>query len=109
MRVRFSLPAPKLYNEIMKENKPIIYDVRSQEEFDFGHAIDAKHWPITKLRQGDLPHVDLNTTIFTYCNSGNRAGEAADLLRQAGFINAKSLGGLKESGLPITGQYYNDN
>ena len=86
-----------------------IYDVRSRAEFDCGHAIEAEHFPITKLQQGLMPDINKGTTVLTYCNAGGRAGEAARLLREAGFINAESLGGLEQSGLKITGKYYTED
>jgi phage shock protein E len=72
-----------------------LIDVRTQEEWDAGHATAAQLVPLATLQAGKIP-TDLakDAEIYVYCRSGNRAGVATEILRQAGFENVTNIGGL---------------
>ena len=75
------------------DGKGQLLDVRTQEEWDNGHADRAIHIPLQELTDAQLSKLDLTKPIYTYCQSGNRAGQAADFLRKKGF-EAHNIGGL---------------
>ena len=70
----------------------VVYDVRTPEEFAAGHAVDAINLPIESIAEGIYPDVDKDTPIAVYCRSGNRSGQAATILTQAGFTNITDIG-----------------
>jgi rhodanese-related sulfurtransferase len=62
----------------------LLLDVRTASEFARGNLAGAINIPLDELpdRLGELPK---DKTIVTYCSSGSRASQAADLLRRQGF------------------------
>ena len=54
-------------DELMKQGKVVVVDVRSQESYDVGHIRGAKLIPVTQVgeRSKELPR---DKTIVTYCS-----------------------------------------
>lgn len=85
----------------------IVIDVRSLEEYATGHLEGSL---LLDLNSGDLanalPTLDPDVEYLVYCRSGNRAGQAAALMEQAGISDVINLGSVEEAavatGLPIT-------
>jgi rhodanese-related sulfurtransferase len=80
-----------------KRLRPVIIDVREEEEFLTGHICGAKHISRGSLKER-IGHVvsDLTTPILVYCPRGDRGALAADSLRKMGYQNVYSLkGGLQ--------------
>ena len=75
----------------LADPKTIVLDVRSQEEWDFGHVEGAVLIPVDELREryGEL---DKRKTIVVYCGVGYRAYNACRFLMSRGF-RVKNLGG----------------
>lgn len=84
-----------IQQEITIEGVPF-YDVRTAEEFATGHFENATNFPLLSIQAGQYPPVEKDSKIYLYCNSGNRSGQAAALLNQAGFTNVVDLGGLTD-------------
>lgn len=87
-----------------------LLDVRNAAEFDAGHLAGAVNVDVeaADFQQQMLAGFDPAGDYFVYCRTGNRAGEAIDLLRAAGFNGElTNYGGLEEAagqlGLPIVG------
>lgn len=83
--------------DIMDTEKDyILLDVRSEEEYITGHAVDAVLFPlgeITDIAADDIiPSSD--TTVLVYCRSGRRSAEAARLLDDFGYDKIYDMGGL---------------
>lgn len=77
---------------------PIIIDTRTPEEFAAGHLggaqlIDFNGGEIP----GALPDLDPNAEYLVYCRSGNRSGQAIELMAAAGFRNLTNLGSLEQA------------
>lgn len=72
----------------------LVLDVRSPQEFASGHVPGAKNIPVGALadRLEELRSRD-NAEIVVYCESGRRAGRAAALLKDNGFLNVRHLKG----------------
>lgn len=71
-----------------------VIDVRTPAEFNDGAYPGAVNIPLATLaaRLQELEPKD--KPIVLYCASGARSGQAARLLKQAGFTDAVNAGGL---------------
>ncbi len=84
----------------------LVLDVRTPQEYAAGHLENAMNIPHDRLAE-QLPQVQKYAAapVLVYCQSGKRAGMAAETLAQAGFSNLHHLTGdikaWKEAGLPL--------
>lgn len=73
----------------------IILDVRTQEEFDQGHLKGALLLPNTEIEaQASAVLPDKDALILVYCRSGNRSGQATQLLLELGYSKVLDFGGI---------------
>ena len=76
----------------------IVIDVRTPEEFASGHLDGAK---LIDFNGGDipgaLPALDPHAEYLVYCRSGNRSGQAIELMTAAGFTRLTNLGSLEQA------------
>lgn len=91
-----SLPATvdaKITNDIRSRDDVVILDVREDDEFKSGHIPEAQWIPLGQLssRLNELPK---DKTIVAVCRSGNRSGQATEILRQNGFDAHNMQGGM---------------
>ena len=77
-------------------NGAILLDVRDEDEFKAGHIVDATHFSLKSIENGETPNVAKNTQLYVYCRSGNRSAQAKQLLENAGFTNITDLGGISD-------------
>lgn len=71
-------------------------DVRTQEEWDQGHAAKSILIPLDQL-PNRLSEIPKDREVVIVCRSGNRSKQALDILRNAGYANTSSMkGGLNE-------------
>ena len=85
-------------------HQALIVDVRTPEEFSDGHYPGAINIPHETILEGlNQLGVTANTSVILYCRSGNRSGQAEQVLREKGFTEARNAGGL-EVLLPATGK-----
>jgi len=69
--------------QIMAENDHVIIDVRTAEEYEESHIVDAINIPYDNIDENiDL---DKNKIIFVYCKSGGRSKIAFDNLDALGY------------------------
>ena len=90
-------------NEAMPliENEAIIIDVRTLDEYNTGHIVDAINIPVDNIGSVDY---DKDTVIIVYCASGVRSANAADALIDLGYTNVYNLdGGLINWGATLEG------
>lgn len=84
------------YLKYIKSGYPaLLLDVRSSEEYGEYHLNGSVNIPLDQLKQkatGEYP--DLRLPIFVYCQSGDRAKKGAAILKELGYWNVSSLGGL---------------
>jgi rhodanese-related sulfurtransferase len=83
-----------------------LIDVREDNEWEAGHAVDATHLGkgiIERDIEAQVP--DKSTELILYCGGGYRSALVADVLQQMGYTNAFSMAGgwkaWKESGAPV--------
>lgn len=82
-----------------KDQQPgIIIDVRTQEEYDEGHLAetDQHHDFLNGDFEAQLNSLKKDETYYLYCRSGNRSGQAADLMVRNGFENVYNIGGFED-------------
>lgn len=73
-----------------------LYDVRTSQEYTAGHFTNADNWSLQDMQNGTFPNINKDTTLFVYCQSGNRSSQATAALKAAGFTNVTDLGGLQD-------------
>ena len=76
------------------DDRPLLLDVRTAEEFSRGHIPGAANVPVDELRSrlGELPR---DRQIAVYCQVGQRGYLATRILQQAGVAAANIGGGYK--------------
>lgn len=81
--------------KIMDNEKCIILDVRTEEEFEEQHIFDAILLPLDKI-ENDIEKVisNKNEKILVYCRSGKRSKEASYIMAQKGYTNVLEFGGI---------------
>jgi phage shock protein E len=71
-----------------------IIDVRTLDEWNSGHLKGAVRIGIADVDFADqLSMLDPSRDYYVYCRSGNRAGQAIDLMRDTGFMGQLINGG----------------
>ena len=83
----------------LKSGNAVIIDVREVDEVNSSHIVGAKWIPLS-LINSDVEKVvktireDFSAKkIYFYCRSGNRSGQASDILKNKG-IEGVNLGGI---------------
>lgn len=83
----------KQLNDIRNRDDVYVLDVREDWEFQSGHVPEANWIPLGEL-SSRLSEVPTDKTVVAVCRSGNRSGQATELLRQAGFDAHNMVGGM---------------
>lgn len=88
----------KEFKEKRAEIEGVIIDVRTQSEYDEGHLTETDHqYDFTNGEfQSQLQNFDKEETYYLYCRTGNRSGQAARIMRNAGFENVYNVGGFED-------------
>lgn len=84
------------YHEIDKlvEANAFFLDVRTREEYQYGHIKTAINIPIDELRSRiEEIRVDKDTPIYVNCESGARSYNAICILKNLGYTNLYNLTG----------------
>ena len=81
-----------------QETPGIVIDVRTQDEYDDGHLkIANQHHDILNGDfQQQLDSLDKNETYYLYCRSGNRSGQATQMMKDQGFESVYNIGGYSD-------------
>lgn len=76
-------------------NNPNVFivDVREDYEYAAGHVPEATLIPLGQLANR-LDEIPKDKTVVAVCRSGNRSGQATELLRKAGFDAHNMSGGM---------------
>ena len=75
---------------LIKSGKIIkIIDIRTNLEYRLGHYPSAINIPVSSFSQGEIHkhNIGKKDGILVYCNTGERARYAADLLESYGYSN----------------------
>lgn len=101
-----NLPATvdvRTVDSIRTRDDVFILDVREPHEFAAGHVPGATLIPLGQLSRR-LSEIPKDKTVVAVCRSGNRSGQATELLRQRGFNAHNMRGGMNawiQAGLPV--------
>ena len=82
---------------VMKENKYVIVDVRTKEEYDESHLKESINIPYNEIDESI--ELDKEKVILVYCRSGNRSSIAYETLNDLGYT-VYDLGAFSEIDLP---------
>lgn len=74
----------------------VLLDVREEEEYITGHAVDAVLLPVDELTDETAMDAipDTDTPVLVYCRSGYRSNVAAHKLDEYGYTRVYDLGSL---------------
>lgn len=90
--------AAEKFSEKLKETPGVVIDVRTQDEYRRGHLVLADY--NSDFLNGDfeagLDSLSQNETYYLYCRTGNRSGQAAEMMKQRGFKRVYNVGGFQE-------------
>lgn len=76
---------------------PVWIDVRTVEEYSANHIDGDANIPLAAIdAQALAAQYGKDAELMLYCRSGNRAGQAQELLKAAGFTNVTNAGGIDE-------------
>ena len=77
-----------------KLENAILLDVRTPEEYGFGHLDGAMNinWYDIDF-QDKVGTLERSKTVYVYCKAGGRSAKAADVMREMGFKNVVNLEG----------------
>lgn len=76
---------------------PVWIDVRTIEEFRTDHVEGDANIPLAELTAAKLTaQYGKDAELMLYCRSGNRAGQAKELLDAAGFTSVTNAGGIDD-------------
>lgn len=99
--------SPKEANALIAAHRPTIIDVRTQAEYDAGHLNGARLYDIAGADfRKQIEALDRSMPYVVYCHSGNRSGQARELMASLGFTDVADVdGGItawEAAGLPVT-------
>lgn len=85
--------------QLENDDNAVILDVRTDAEVAEGIIPNAIHIDIYKGQAfvNEVDALDKNKNYYVYCRSGNRSGQACQIMEELGFENAYNLeGGILE-------------
>lgn len=69
----------------------VLLDVREEDEFLSGHIPGAESVPLSRISG---IRISKQKALFVYCLRGTRSKRAVGILKQMGYTNARSIGGI---------------
>ena len=80
------------FHQLIEKGDGIIIDVRTSQEFNSGHIIDATNIDFHSDDFTDkLKIVRKDVPIYVYCRSGGRSSSAADKMEKLGFTKVYNM------------------
>lgn len=93
-----SITDAKEKNVNEKNNKPMIIDVRTEQEYNAGNIEGSILIPYDVI--GDKiadTAPNKNSKIILYCRSGRRSGIAEGVLKEMGYTNVENYGSMQSA------------
>ena len=82
----------EIFHQLIEKGDGIIIDVRTSQEFNSGHIIDATNIDFYSDDFSDkLEIVRKDVPIYVYCRSGGRSSSAANKMEKLGFTKVYNL------------------
>tara|TARA_R100000935_G_scaffold54610_1_gene83686 strand:- start:786 stop:1103 length:318 start_codon:yes stop_codon:yes gene_type:complete len=85
-------------NKIKNDKDAVIIDVRTPKEWKDGVIPNAKLINLLELNvfQQEVSKLDTDKNYYIYCRSGNRSGQACQLMDSKGFNTYNLEGGIMQ-------------
>lgn len=86
-----------------EQGEAVLLDVREDEEWQAGHAPQARHLPMSAIQER-LAEVPQDRPLLAICRSGDRSGQVTAALERIGYEIDNVAGGMKawaNAGLPL--------
>jgi len=92
---KISHMTPSEFKSSIDSGEYILIDIRTIKEYDQGHIANASHSDFYKTQDFSsyLDSSDKNNKYLIYCRSGNRSGQALNIMKEKGFTNVSDLAG----------------
>lgn len=82
------------FNKGMNAKDAVILDVRSVGEFQSGKIKGARNIDImSSAFQAQIKNLPKDKKYYIYCRSGNRSGQACEIMSEMGFETTYNLAG----------------
>jgi rhodanese-related sulfurtransferase len=88
---------------LIETETPLVLDVREQDEWDAGHAPQARHLAMSELG-GRIDEIPNDVPVICVCHGGGRSSRVAMALHRAGYNAINMRGGMvawDAAGLPV--------
>lgn len=95
------VPTVSVHEAVQRGPDAVLLDVREDDEWADGHAVDAVSVPMSRISIDDVPP---GRPVYCICRSGNRSGRVVEALIAAGVDAYNVSGGMiawAEAGLPV--------
>jgi rhodanese-related sulfurtransferase len=100
---------PELVKKLMKEEKVILLDTRSKEEFSISHLAGAQFLNYDSYTNEEFNRIAKNSKVIVYCSVGYRSERVGERLIQLGYKNVFNIyGGIfqwKNKGFEVVNKY----
>ena len=84
----------EVFKQYIDEEKGLLLDVRTTEEFNEGHIEGALNIDFYgETFENSLDSLDPATTVLVYCQAGGRSGQTMEMLANKGFSEVYNLVG----------------
>lgn len=82
-------------NKLIKDGYfKTVLDVRTDAEYSLGHYEGAVHIPSGEIATRIMNEIpDKDSPILVYCNTGQRARRASELIKSMGYKNVRYIAG----------------
>ena len=80
------------WEEVLKVEDAFILDVRTEEEYKYGHIENAVHIPLDELRE-NINKLPIGKKIYVYCHTGLRSYIATRILKGNNLDAVNIMGG----------------
>lgn len=97
---------PKAAQTLITDQKAVVLDIRTPEEFAEGHIEGAKNVDFfNRSFRAELGKLDKDAPIVMHCQSGGRSGQALPIFKELGFTKVFHMNGgfraWSKAGLPV--------
>ncbi|WP_087023431.1 rhodanese-like domain-containing protein [Thaumasiovibrio subtropicus] len=92
---------------LINREEAVVVDIRSKDEYNKGHIVDAFHVLPSQIRDGNTASLENHKSapIIVVCKTGQTAQESANLLAKGGFervyVLKDGLIGWNEAKMPL--------
>lgn len=82
------------FHDLMLQPNTVVLDVRTAGEFSGGKLRGARNIDImSRDFVTQIQNLPKDKTYLIYCRSGNRSGQACEVMANMGFTNLKNMSG----------------